>query len=571
MATPMEMYGIVSCRLLRKIKFLLFIVVGWSTPLLSVSQSSKFILEGSTQQFRCDCYRITPETKNAAGSAWNEQRLDLTQPFDLSFQIFFGCNDNLGGDGMAFVLQPTTKMGSAGEGLGFGNLPTSIAIGFDTWENSHLNDPTYDHISIQKNGVIKHGSDLAGPMPISATNNNVEDCNWHKFRITWDPVTKWLRTYFDGVARVATQTDLVATVYGGNPMVYWGFTGATGDAVNRQDFCTLTEASYTVNLTKDTTCAGDSLFFKDASQTFFPVREYYWDWGDGTFSRGQNPPAKVYTTPGKYNIRMSLTDQTGCVSNEYVKDILVGQRPNASFDIEDVCVPNLPTMSVQPNSYSQEIWFLNGRQFSTDSIPDFRQVWAGEYILKHTVNSNVGCGVDEIEKPFSLQKAVARAGRDSGVIANMSFQLNGFANGSIQWIPSIGLSSDTIATPTATLTKDQLYIMQVTTSAGCVATDTVQIIVFKDASIYVPNAFSPNGDNRNDVFIPRYVGISKLNYFSVYNRWGQLVFTTNDFSRGWNGREYNSQSGIETYVWMVSAEDINGRKIQQKGTVTKVL
>lgn len=567
----MEMIDFVNWYLLRKMKHYLLIALCWGVPFFAFAQSDKFILEGSTAQFRCDCYRITPETKNAAGAAWNTERLDLRKAFDLSFQMFFGCNDDLGGDGSAFVLQPTAKLGTTGEGLGFGNLNPSIAIGFDTWQNTHLNDPAFDHISIQKNGVTKHGNDLAGPISISATSNNVEDCNWHKFRITWDPATKWLRTYFDGVMRVSTQTDLISDVFGGNPLVYWGFTGATGDAVNRQDFCTLTEASFNVNLTRDTTCAGDTLFFKDASQTFFPIREYYWSWGDGTASRGQNPEPKIYTAPGKYNIRFSMTDVTGCVSNEYVKDIVVGQRPNASFEIEDACIPNQPFMSVQPTAYSKELWSLNGRPFSTDSIPDFRRTLAGDYILKHSVVSTVGCGADEAERNVSLQFPIARAGRDSGVIANMPFQLNGYGNGNIQWVPSVGLSNDTIATPTGMLTNTQLYVMQVTTSAGCTAVDSVQIMVFKDAAVYVPNAFTPNGDGRNDIFMPRYVGIKKLHYFSVFNRWGGLVFTTNDLGRGWNGTEKNSQQGVGTYVWILSAEDINGRKIQQKGSVTRVL
>ncbi|MBB1284785.1 gliding motility-associated C-terminal domain-containing protein [Flavisolibacter sp. BT320] len=567
----MEMHDTANCCLLRKMKFYLLIALWWGTSFDAFSQSNKFILEGSTTQFRCDCYRITPETKNSAGAAWNAERLDLSKPFDLSFQLFFGCDNDLGGDGSAFVLQPTAKLGTTGEGLGFGNLNPSIGIGFDTWENNNLNDPSFDHISIQKNGIIKHGNDLAGPISISASNNNVEDCNWHKFRVTWDPVTKWLRTYFDGIERVSTQTDLIKDVFGGNPLVYWGFTGATGDAVNRQDFCTLTEASFNVNLTRDTTCAGDTLFFKDNSKTFFPIQEYYWDWGDGTASRGQNPEPKIYTAPGKYNIRMSMTDVTGCVSNEYVKDIVVGQRPNASFDIEDACIPNQPSMSVQTNGYSNKIWYLNGRQFSTDSIPDFRSLHPGNYTVKQAIVSTVGCGADEAERIVSLQYAVANAGRDSAVIANMPFQLNGYGNGSILWTPSTGLSNETIATPTSTISTPQQYVMEVTTSAGCTAKDSVQILVFKDASIYVPNAFTPNNDGRNDIFIPFYVGIKKLHYFSVFNRWGGLVFTTNDFGKGWNGNEKNKQPGVGTYVWILSAEDMNGRKIQMKGSVTKVL
>jgi gliding motility-associated-like protein len=555
---------------MRKLNQYSFFIVLFCLPVCAFAQSNKFIVAGSSKQIRCDCYNITPEEKYAVGGAWKEDKIDLNQPFDLSFKLFFGCDDNLGGDGSAFVLQPTTKLGLDREGAGFGDLNPSLGVSFDTWENSHLNDPAFDHIAIQKNGVIKHGSDLAGPIAISAASNNVEDCNWHKFRVTWDPTTKWLKTYFDGVARVAAQVDLVNDVFQGTSMVYWGFTGATGGAFNKQEFCTLTEPLFNVNLTNNGTCVDKPLVFKNGSQSFFPVAEYYWDWGDGTASREQNPEPKLYSTPGKYTVKMSMTDVTGCVSNEYVKDIVVGVQPDASFEIEDVCIPNQPPISLQPNAYSKDVWYLNGKLFTTDSIPNFQSTRAGDYVLKHSSVSTVGCGTSEVEQNFSLQQAIARAGRDSLVIANTPFQLNGFANGSVQWSPSIGLSDPTVAQPTSSITATQTYAMNVTTSAGCTATDTVRFMVFKDASIYVPNAFTPNGDGRNDIFLPGYVGIKKLQYLSIYNRWGGLVFNTNNLGKGWNGIDKDSQLGVGTYIWIINAEDINGQNIQMKGSVTIV-
>ena len=107
-------------------------------------------------------------------------------------------------------------------------LVPSIGISLDTYQNLPHNDPAYDHISIQANGNIVHGSDLAGPIPASSISDNIEDCSWHVLRIKWDPVTYTLSTYFDGVFRLSTQTDLVATIFNNDPLVYWGFSGATG-------------------------------------------------------------------------------------------------------------------------------------------------------------------------------------------------------------------------------------------------------------------------------------------------------------------------------------------------------
>jgi gliding motility-associated-like protein len=406
-------------------------------------------------------------------------------------------------------------------------------------------------------------------MPVSATSDDVEDCNWHKFRITWDPATRWLRTFFDNVPRVSAQVDMIGDVFIGHPTVYWGFTGATGGAVNIQEFCTLTVPAFNVNL-NNSTCVGDSLLFENQSQTFFPVREYYWDWGDGTASREKDPLPKVYTTPGVYTVKMSMTDVTGCVSIEDVREISVGEKPNALFEVKDVCFGDQPIVSAATNLYSRNVWLLNGNQVSADGVPDLQSIAPGDYKLKYMVTSNVGCGSDELETTFSVQKAIANAGRDSFVIANLPFQLNGFANGFIKWSPSAGLSDDNTPNPVAVINSPQQYYLEVTTTAGCTARDTVNFTVFKEAAIYVPNAFSPNGDGRNDNFRPAYIGIKKLHYFSVYDRWGGQVFTTNNFGQGWNGVHKNSKAAIGTYVWIVSAENIDGKKIQMKGTVTLV-
>ncbi|MEI9807624.1 MAG: gliding motility-associated C-terminal domain-containing protein [Bacteroidota bacterium] len=61
--------------------------------------------------------------------------------------------------------------------------------------------------------------------------------------------------------------------------------------------------------------------------------------------------------------------------------------------------------------------------------------------------------------------------------------------------------------------------------------------------MYVPNAFTPNYDGRNDEFIPFPVGMKQLNYFRVFNRWGQLLFTTNTLNKGWDGRFTGGRTG----------------------------
>ena len=135
----------------------------------------------------------------------------MNDPFDFIFNVYLGCNDGNGADGMVFILQPlSANLGAVGEGMGFLGVNPSVGIALDTWQNSNLNDQSFDHISIQLNGNSNHASDLAGPVQASGNSINIEDCKWHTLRISWDPSTHWIRAYFDNVLRVQAQIDLIA-------------------------------------------------------------------------------------------------------------------------------------------------------------------------------------------------------------------------------------------------------------------------------------------------------------------------------------------------------------------------
>jgi gliding motility-associated-like protein len=93
---------------------------------------------------------------------------------------------------------------------------------------------------------------------------------------------------------------------------------------------------------------------------------------------------------------------------------------------------------------------------------------------------------------------------------------------------------------------------------------------FAMINIYVPKVFTPNGDGTNDILKPILVGMSAFHYFSVYNRWGNLLFTTEDPNSGWDGRVKGVPQPVETYLWIAEGVDNNGKKIVQKGMVSLI-
>jgi gliding motility-associated-like protein len=88
--------------------------------------------------------------------------------------------------------------------------------------------------------------------------------------------------------------------------------------------------------------------------------------------------------------------------------------------------------------------------------------------------------------------------------------------------------------------------------------------------VFVPSAFTPNSDGRNDILRPIAVGMQRIELFNIYNRWGQLVFSTSVNGTGWNGTVNGQQQGAGTYVWMVKAINYNGAPYVQRGTAVLI-
>ena len=193
-----------------------------------------FTITGATYLTEEDCFRLTEEQRYSSGSIWYKKPVSLLEPFAVELSIMVGCQDDLGADGMVFLFCPQGNvLGYVGEGIGFSGLRPSVGIEIDTWLNYHLNDPEEDHLSIMLNGRVGHFNDLAGPNTIP----NIEDCTRHSFWVLWNPQEQKLSVEIDHKEVISAQVDLLNDVFGGNELVYWGMTAATGRYYNIHEVC----------------------------------------------------------------------------------------------------------------------------------------------------------------------------------------------------------------------------------------------------------------------------------------------------------------------------------------------
>jgi gliding motility-associated-like protein len=141
------------------------------------------------------------------------------------------------------------------------------------------------------------------------------------------------------------------------------------------------------------------------------------------------------------------------------------------------------------------------------------------------------------------------------------------------WSPAVGLSDPSIPNPIVTvgaIGQDIQYRVIASTQAGCRGEGYVNVRVYKGPDIYVPTGFTPNNDGRNDKFTPFPVGMKSYNYFRVFNRWGQLLFSTSKLHVGWDGTLGGVQQPGGTYVWMIEGLTKDNRVITKKGAVTLI-
>ncbi|HXB09558.1 MAG TPA: gliding motility-associated C-terminal domain-containing protein, partial [Puia sp.] len=195
---------------------------------------------------------------------------------------------------------------------------------------------------------------------------------------------------------------------------------------------------------------------------------------------------------------------------------------------------------------------------------------------------NAGCpnALKDTFRVRVLPPIIVDAGNDTSVVVNQPLQLHASSNDTttpggdkFSWVPSIGLNDPAIADPIGIYsaeTDSVRYLVTATSQYGCIGTTEILVKVFKTGpDIFVPSAFTPGGPTNNR-FRPIPVGISVLQYFRVYNRWGQLMYSTSRIGDGWDGRQNGQPLPAGTYVWVVQGITYANKVVFHKGTTVLV-
>ena len=261
---------------------------------------------------------------------------------------------------------------------------------------------------------------------------------------------------------------------------------------------------------------------------------------------------------------VTVTSSNGCVNTDSVTVMITDTVISESGVDTTVCEGS--PVQLYANNAVYYAWNPNdGLNNAFVSSP----IATPEVTTTYYVKSYIGSCFDEDTVTITvLPVPDADAGPDVTINQGEQTQLNATGGDNYQWLPADSLSNPNIADPLASPINSITYTVTISNSDGCKSSDTVLVTVTHLHLLYVPNAFTPNGDGLNDYFNFYAKGIKKILSVQIFNRWGQQVYSSDGNDEGWDGTFKGKTSELGVYVYEISAITYDGDLLEDKGTLT---
>lgn len=319
-------------------------------------------------------------------------------------------------------------------------------------------------------------------------------------------------------------------------------------------------------------CDGYEVSFVNRSTGGF---SYNWDFGVNNATSTEFEPKFTYPDTGSYIVKLVVNKSSTC-PDSITRIVKVYPTYSANFEYQGLLCPNAP---IQFNDLSEATykpvnawqWNFGDGNTSTEQNPSHAYKVGGDYNVELVSSSIKGC-VDTIMQVVNVERFIPFAGNDTIIVKGETINFDARGGSIFTWTPADRLSNPNIANPRGYYpdTGSFGYNVHIMSPYGCEGEDSINVLVVGQSSIFVPSGFTPNGDGKNDVFRPSGVGYSEIKTFRVFNRFGEMVFTTDKFYEGWDGTYNGQQADMGTYFWMLSINDRFGKEEFIKGDVVLI-
>lgn len=298
--------------------------------------------------------------------------------------------------------------------------------------------------------------------------------------------------------------------------------------------------------------------------------QYSYSWASNANLNNGTIKNPVFDGPITENIELIVSTPLGCSDTDnvvitvYPTDFAVVNPQDTTIcpgDRVDYIAAGGISYHWTPGLYLNDTLIYN--PFSVPNIP-----------VEYTVYSTSvhGCTDTDIVRINVASAAVLDAGEDVILYPGETYTMSPGGNCSFfTWFPDYHLSDKSIKNPIANPPVSTQYFVSGITEFGCKINDSITIRISEETLLDLPNAFSPgSGTSINDELKIIKRGLATLNYYKIFNRWGQLVFQTTDINKGWDGRFNGTVQPIGVYVYVIDAQTSTGKRFYKQGNVTLI-
>ncbi len=535
--------------------------------------------------------------------------LQTTQTYKVKFRVFSGisCADEKvttitvnASPKVSFVTIP---------GICFEASPRQITQASETGGVQGIG--SFSGTGISSAGVFNPATSGAGTFPIQyvyTSNAGCKDSATQSITVWPSPVTRWGYSSPTCENNAITFADSSLANFGKIVLWKWKFNDSADSRTNANAFTKtyIKTGNYNVSLQviTDSGCQSQALtktvqvhplpkvnFYLpsvclpaglatftnlstigDGSESLF---KYSWKFYDPTNASGSTlkDGTHKYSTTGPFPVQLIVTTNNGCIDSATKQLTTIYPQPKADFTVSptDSCLGGTFYFTDKSNGITGSItnWNWNFGDNTTSNLQNPTRKYAASRTFNASlyITNQQGCVSDTATKQVTVHPyPIVNAGPDLFLLEGVSAIINATATGNdlqYRWTPATYLNTDTILKPAVTPTVDMTYRLTVTSGAGCTNHDEVFIKVLK--TLTIPNVFSPNGDGINDVWNIPYLESYPGSTVQIFNRYGQLVFTSKGYSKPWDGTMNGNPLPVGAYYYIINPG--NGSKVFS-GSVT---
>ena len=298
------------------------------------------------------------------------------------------------------------------------------------------------------------------------------------------------------------------------------------------------------------------------------IKNYAWNFGDGNTSTLQNPTAKNFSKVGQYLIELRVESDSACVSTDTTRVYLVPKANIQIAAIPNVCLNDSSVFKANFNGgkFVSLRWEFGDANSSTATSPKHVYSKAGSYPIRLITSSGQNCIDTTLAASNALVwnlptvdfKTTYTDGKNKNTLAK--FSNTSRVSKTQDWnFESFGKSQ---LKDTTLNIKDSVTIkatLRISDYNGCYNSKTEYLFIAGPFIAFIPNVFTPNGDGINEGFGSKGIQFTREYKFTIYNRWGEIVFYTEDPNETWDGQYQNKLCPIGVYIYKIDLRDIYGR------------